>query len=227
MPGLVELAYTTGGGVVGAALTNYFTKVQERRQLRAEVYRRLEAARAVSGGVREIRIGLPPNTLPSRKTLADALGIVAVLEDGTDAHRALREALSELLTAVLVAGIPRRVADFAAGAHERVLEAATATTVDRRLGGVPGANAEQLTQAAQSYRAETTGLLLAVLWHPWRARLRTPGRIRQLRVAVHALHLQQEEAVAALTRAEQAETLHRRLDPDGTLRETWFEDRLP
>lgn len=36
MPGLVELAYTTGG-VVGAALTNYLTKVQERRHLRAEV----------------------------------------------------------------------------------------------------------------------------------------------------------------------------------------------
>ncbi|MYW97737.1 hypothetical protein G3I59_45805 [Amycolatopsis rubida] len=225
MPGLVELAYTTGGGVVGAALTNYFTKIQERRQLRAEVYRRLEATRAISGGVREIRIGLPPNTLTSRKTLADALGIVAVLEDGTDAHRALREALSELLTAVLVAGIPRRVADFAAGAHERVLESAVATAVNRRLGGL--ADTDQLTQAAQAYRAETTGLLLAVLWRPWRARLRTRGRIRELRVAVHALRLQQEAAVAALTRPEQAETLHQRLDPDGTLRETWIEDRLP
>ncbi|WP_208720065.1 hypothetical protein [Amycolatopsis circi] len=227
MPGLVELAYTTGGGVVGAALTNYFTKVQERRQLRAEVYRRLEATRAISGGVLEIRVGLPPNTLTGRKSVANALGIVAVLEDGTDAHRALREALSELLTAVLVAGIPRRVADFAAGAHERVLESAVAATVDRRLGGIPDANSEQLTQAAQTYRAETTRLLLAVLWHPWRARLRTRSRIRKLRVAVHALHLQQEAAVAALTRPEQAEALHQRLDPDGTLRETWIEDRLP
>ncbi|MFE3172436.1 hypothetical protein ACFXPA_14400 [Amycolatopsis sp. NPDC059090] len=225
MPGLVELAYTTGGGVVGAALTNYFTKIQERRQLRAEVYRRLEATRAISGGVHEIRIGLPPNTLTSRKTLANALGIAAVLEDGTDAHRALHEALSELLTAVLVAGIPRRVADFAAGAHERVLECAVIAAVDRRLGGIT--DTDQLTQAAQTYRAETTSLLLAVLWHPWRARLRTRSRIRDLRVAVHALHLQQETAVAALTRPEQAEALHRRLDPDGTLRETWIEDRLP
>ncbi len=225
MPGLVELAYTTGGGVVGAALTNYLTKIQDRRQLRAEVYRRLEAARAISGGVREIRIGLPPNTLTSRKNLADALGIVAVLEDGTDAHRALREALSELLTAVLVAGIPRRVADFAAGAHERVLESAVATTVDRQLGGI--ANSGQLAQAAQAYRTETTGLLLAVLWHPWRARLRTRGRIRKLRVAVHALHRTQEAAVAVLTRPDQADALHRQLDPDGTLRETWIEDRLP
>ncbi|GAA1021780.1 MULTISPECIES: hypothetical protein [Amycolatopsis] len=225
MPGLVELAYTTGGGVVGAALTNYFTKIQERRQLRAEVYRRLEATRAVSGGVHEIRIGLPPNTLTSRKTLANALGIAAVLEDGTDAHRALHEALSELLTAVLVAGIPRRVADFAAGAHERVLESAVIAAVDRRLGGIT--DTDQLTQAAQTYRAETTSLLLAVLWHPWRARVRVRSRIRKLRVVVHALHLQQETAVATLTRPEQAEALHRRLDPDGTLRETWIEDRLP
>ncbi|MGW4400709.1 hypothetical protein ACWEHA_35910 [Amycolatopsis nivea] len=225
MPGLVELAYTTGGGVIGAALTNYLTKIQDRRQLRAEVYRRLEAARAISGGVHEIRIGLPPNTLTSRKTLADALGIVAVLEDGTDAHRALRDALSELLTAVLVAGIPRRVADFAAGAHERVLESAVATAVDRKLGGI--ADSGQLARAAQDYRAETTGLLLAVLWHPWRARLRARSRIRKLRVAVHALHRTQETALAALTRPEQADALHRRLDPDGTLRETWIEDRLP
>ncbi|MGV9294176.1 hypothetical protein [Amycolatopsis sp. NPDC003676] len=225
MPGLVELAYTTGGGVVGAALTNYFAKVQERRQLRAEVYRRLEATRAISGGVHEIRIGLPPNTLTSRKTLANALGIAAVLEDGTDAHRALHDALSELLTAVLVAGIPRRVADFAAGAHERVLESAVTAAVDRRLGGIT--DTDQLTQAAQSYRAETTSLLLAVLWHPWRARLRVRGRIRKLRIAVQALHLRQEAAVAALTRPEQAEALHQRLDPDGTLRETWIEDRLP
>ncbi|WP_051166355.1 hypothetical protein [Amycolatopsis orientalis] len=227
MPGLAELAYTTGGGVVGAALTNYFTKVQERRQLRAEVYRRLEATRAISGGVPEIRIGLPPNTLTGRKSVADALGIAAVLEDGTDAHRALHEALSELLTAVLVAGIPRRVADFAAGAHERVLESAVIAAVDRRLGDVPQVNSARLIQAAQEYRAETTGLLLAVLWHPWRARFRARSRIRNLRVAVHALHLQQEAAAAALTRPEQAETLHRRLDPDGTLRETWIEDRLP
>ncbi|MFD2473824.1 hypothetical protein [Amycolatopsis silviterrae] len=134
MPGLAELAYTTGGGVIGAALTTYLAKTQERRQLRAEVYRQLEAARAVSGGVHDIRIGLPPNTAASRKSLADALGIAAVLEDGTDAHRALREALSELLTAVLVAGVPRRVADFAAGAHERVLECAIAATVAQRLG---------------------------------------------------------------------------------------------
>lgn len=101
------------------------------------------------------------------------------------------------------------------------------STVDRRLGGVPEANTEHLAQAAQTYRAETTSLLLAVLWHPWRARLRVRGRIRKLRVAVHALHLQQRAAVAVLTRPEQAETLHRRLDPDGTLRETWIEDRLP
>ncbi|MFB9928993.1 hypothetical protein ACFORO_30865 [Amycolatopsis halotolerans] len=227
MPGLVELAYTTGGGVVGAALTNYLAKVQERRQLRAEVYRRLEATRAISGGVHEIRIGLPPNTLTSRKTLANALGIAAVLEDGTDAHRALHDALSELLTAVLVAGIPRRVADFAGGAHERVLESAVVTTVDRRLGGIPNANADQLAQAAQTYRAETTSLLLAVLWHPWRARVRVRGRIRKLRVSARALRLQQEAAVAALTRPEQAEALYQRLDPDGTLRETWIEDRLP
>lgn len=175
--------------------------------------------------VRDSHGQIQPIPPPARKNLADALGIVAVLEDGTDAHRALREALSELLTAVLAAGIPRRVADFAAGAHERVLESAVATTVDRQLGGI--ADSGQLAQAAQDYRTETTGLLLAVLWHPWRARLRTRGRIRKLRVAVHALHRTQEGAVAVLTRPEQADALHRRLDPDGALRETWIEDRLP
>ncbi|MFD2473823.1 hypothetical protein [Amycolatopsis silviterrae] len=85
----------------------------------------------------------------------------------------------------------------------------------------------QLARAAGDYRAETTGLLLAVLWRPWRARLRTRGRIRKLRAAVHALHLQQDAAVATLTRPAQAEALRQRLDPGGTLRETWTEDRLP
>jgi hypothetical protein len=46
MPGLVELAYTTGGGVIGAALTNYFSRNQERRQLRAAVMRELHRVAA-------------------------------------------------------------------------------------------------------------------------------------------------------------------------------------
>lgn len=132
MPGLVELAYTTAGGIVGAALTNYFTKIQERRQLRAEVYRHLTKVGEISGGIRNIKIGAAPHpsSTDRRPSIAVELGIAAVLDDGTDAHHALRDALADLLTAVLVAGTPRRVADFAGGAHERRLDSALLTQTE-------------------------------------------------------------------------------------------------
>ena len=68
-------------------------------------------------------------------------------------------------TAVLVAGMPRRVADFAGGAQERLLDQF-------------GAGADRLLRATQEYRTAATGLLLA---HPWRTRLRLRRRIAALR----------------------------------------------
>lgn len=215
MPGLVELAYTTAGGVIGAALTNYFTKIQERRQLRAEVYRHLTRVREISGGVRGVEIGAAPRPSggDSRLSIADELGITAILDDGTDAYHALREALTDLLTAVLIAGMPRRLADFAGGAHERMLDSALMTTVDRRIGGVLSAQSDRLIRAAHAYQTAATGLLLAMLWRPWRTRLRLGRRIRALRAEVEALHQQQQAAIVVLTQPEHASMLYERLDP--------------
>ena len=220
---MVELAYTTAGGVVGAALTNYFTKIQERRQLRAEVYRHLTKVRAISGGIRNIKIGAAPHpsSTDRRPSIAVELGIAAVLDDGTDAHHALRDALTELLFAVLVAGTPRRVADFAGGAHERRLDSALIMTIDRRIGGVLGAEAERLVDATQEYQTAATALLLATLWHPWRTRLGLRRRIRALRTEVDTLHRQQQAAIAVLTQTEHTSTLYEQLDPDGRRWDAW------
>ncbi|WIY02981.1 hypothetical protein QRX60_03670 [Amycolatopsis mongoliensis] len=223
MPGLVELAYTTGGGVVGAALTNYFTKIQERRQVRAEVHRHLAKVREISGGVRGIGIGAAPHPSGNdrRPSIAVELGVAALLDDGADAHQALRDALADLLTAVLVAGMPRRVADFAGGAHERLLDSTLMTTIDRRIGGVLGAESDRLARATQEYQTAATGLLLAMLWHPWRTRLRLRRRITALRTEVEALNRQQQNAVAMLTGAEHTSALYEQLDPDGRRWEAW------
>jgi hypothetical protein len=227
VPGLVELAYTTGGGVVGAALTNYVTKVHERRQLRAEVYRHLAKVRESSGGVRTVEVGAaPPSSADGRRpSIAGELGVVALLADGTDARHALREALTDLLTAVLVAGMPRRVADFAGGAHERLLDSTLMVTIDRRIGGVLGADADRLGRATREYQAAATALLLAMLWHPWRTRPRLRRRISALRIEVESLHRLQQDAIAKLTREEHATVLYERLDPDGRRRKAWGLER--
>jgi hypothetical protein len=227
VPGLLDLVYTIGGGVVGAALTNHLTKVQERRQLRAEVYRHLTTVSEISGGVRGVGIGAAPYQpgADSQPSIAAELGVTALLQDGTDAHRALRAALVDLLAAVIVAGTPRRVADFAGGAHERLLDIALMAAIDRRIGGVLGAELDQLERAAQDYRTATTGLLLAVLWHPWRTRLLLRRRIRALRADVASLHRRQRTAIAVLTRAEHARSLYEQLDPDGRRWDAWGLDR--
>jgi hypothetical protein len=223
VPGLVELAYTTGGGVVGAALTNYVTKIQERRQLRAEVHRHLGKVREISGGIRGIAIGAAPRSSGNdrRPSIAVELGVTARLDDGVDAHPALRDALADLLTAVLVAGMPRRVADFAGGAHERLLESTLMTTIDRRIGGVLGPESDRLVRATQEYQTAATGLLLAMLWHPWRTRLRLRRRIAALRIEAELLHQQQQNAIAVLARTEHTSALYEQLDPDGRHWEAW------
>jgi hypothetical protein len=69
-----------------------------------------------------------------------------------------------------------------------------------------------------------TGLLLAVLWHPWRTRLRLRRRVRALRTEVAVLDEQQQAAFAVLTRSEHTGVLYEQLDPDGRRRAKW---RLP
>ncbi|SFW87028.1 hypothetical protein [Amycolatopsis australiensis] len=223
MPGLVEVAYTIGGGVVGAALTNYVAKIQDRRQLRAEVYRHLAKVREISGGVRTVEVGVAPRSSPGgrRRSIAMELGVTALLDGGADGYRALREALADLMTAVLVAGMPRRVADFAGGAHERLLDSTLMVTIDRCLGGVLGADADRLVRATQEYQAAATALLLAVLWHPWRARLRLRHRMSALRIEVESLHRLQQNVLVELTREEHVTVLYEHLDPDGQRRKAW------
>lgn len=193
MPGLVELAYTTAGGVIGAALTNHLSKNQERRQLRATVMQRLHRVAAVRDGVSDV--------MPGRhgtRSFAGRLGRTAVLADGADAEQALRGAVSELVVAALSAGVPRRVLDFAGGGEERALQCEVIRLADQRLGGVLGESAEELMARCEEYRRETTQLLLRALWHPWGARLRMRARVRALRRDVDTLHRAQEAALSVL-----------------------------
>ncbi|GAB2804234.1 hypothetical protein [Streptomyces daliensis] len=113
MPGLMDLAYTTVGGVVGAAVTTYVSRNHERRQLRAAVMDELQRVWLVGAGVCDIvprRTGRPaPYRTGQQSLVTRELGLSAVLEDGSDAERVLREAVSGLVVASLSAGIPRRV----------------------------------------------------------------------------------------------------------------------
>ncbi|HKS44314.1 MAG TPA: hypothetical protein VJT49_04205 [Amycolatopsis sp.] len=223
MTGLVELAYTTGGGVIGAVLTNYFAKHQERRQLRADAHGWIHKMTAISIRVRGIELGAPPRAPEGTRSLSvtSELGVKAILDDGSDAHRALREAFAGLSTAVLAAGMPRRVMDFAGGAQERVLEAEVILLADRCAGGVLGADVDQLVRATHEYQTAAVRMLLAMLWHPWRTRLRLRGWLRALRADVAVLHELRQSAVDVLTRPRHANALHDHLDPDGRHRQAW------
>ncbi|MEW2418915.1 hypothetical protein AB0953_35365 [Streptomyces sp. NPDC046866] len=184
----MDLAYTTAGGVVGAAVTNYLSRNQERRQLRAAVMQQLLRVAAVRDGIRDI--------VPSRREL----GVTAVLEDGSDAERVQREAISDLVVAALSAGIPRRVLDFAGGSEERALQCEVIKLIDLRLEGVLGESLEELMTQCEQYRQATAHILLRVLWHPWQTRLRMRGRLRRLRQDAAALHRRQEAATSVLAR---------------------------
>lgn len=191
MPGLAELAYTTAGGVIGAALTNHLSKVQERRQLRATVMQKLHRLGAVRDGITSL-VSAPAVT----RSFAGRLGSTAVLDDGADAERALRDAFAELVVAALSAGVPRRVLDFAGGGEERALQCEIIRLADQN--GLLGGTLDELSARCEAYRRETAQLLLRALWHPWRARLRTHARVRALRRDVAALHHAQETALSVL-----------------------------
>jgi len=223
VPGLAELTYTTLGGVVGAAGSNYFTKHHERRQLRAAVMDRVHAMTAITAGVREIELGWTPvsRTADGRLRLTSELGIKVTLDGGADAEAAQREAFAGLTVAALAAGVPRRVTDFAAGAHERALECQVIRLADRRVGGVLGSAADELTRAAGEYERAAVGLLLHTLWHPWRARLSARARIRDLRRDVGALDQVQRATRARLRQSPHTELLFDRLDPGGRRWEIW------
>ncbi|MBO2449168.1 hypothetical protein J4573_18840 [Actinomadura barringtoniae] len=202
MPALLGLAYTTAGGVIGAAVTAYLSRSHERRRLRADVHQQLHRVAAARDGVRDIAVADERSIsyLGGRRLRATGeFGVAALLEDGTDAERALREAFEGLTVAALSAGVPRRALDFAGGGEERALQCEVIVRVDRRLGGVlDEADRDALMAACDDYREAATQLLLQALWHPWAGRLRMRARVRRLRVQVEALHRRQEAAMAVL-----------------------------
>ncbi|GHE45123.1 hypothetical protein GCM10017778_30830 [Streptomyces vinaceus] len=215
MPGWMDLAYSTAGGVVGAAVTNYLSKNQERRQQRAAVMQQLLRVAAVRERVRAIvpsRRESPSWPLAGARLLATArFGVTAVLEDGHDAERAQREAIADLVVAALSAGIPRRILDFAGGSEERALQCEVITMVDLHLGGVLGESLEELMTQCAEYRQATAQHLLRALWHPWQTRLRMHARLRVLRQDAAALHRMQEAAMSVLAQPEHIEALAERL----------------
>jgi hypothetical protein len=186
---------------MGAALTNYLSRNQERRHLRAAVMRELHRVAAVRDGVRDIvasRRGRPARPFAGRLLATEHFGLTAVLDDDSDAENAQREALSDLVVASLSAGIPRRVLDFAGGGEERALQCEVIRLIDLRLGGVLGESLEELMTRCEDYRRSTTQLLLLALWHPWQTRVRMHARIRALRQGVDELHRRQEAAMSIL-----------------------------
>ncbi|TWV41936.1 hypothetical protein FRZ03_20095 [Streptomyces misionensis] len=211
----MDLAYTTVGGVVGAAVTNYLSMNQERRQLRAAVMQQLLRVAAVRDRVGDIvpsRRESPPRYLVGERLLVTArFGVTAILEDGRDAEHAQREAISDLVVAALSAGIPRRVLDFAGGGEERALQCEVIRLIDQRLGGVLGVSLEELMAQCEEYRQATAQHLLRALWHPWQTRLRMRARLRALRQDVDALHRRQEAAMSVLARLEHTTALAERL----------------
>lgn len=215
MPGWMDLAYTTAGGVVGAAVTNYLSMNQERRQLRAAVMQQLLRVAAVRDRVCDIvpsRRESPSRQLVGARLLATArLGVTAVLEDGRDAEHAQREAISDLVVAALSAGIPRRVLDFAGGGEERALQCEVIRVIDLRLGGVLDESLEELMTHCEEYRQATAQHLLRALWHPWQTRLRMRAHLRTLRQDVDALHRRQEAAMSVLAQSEYSDALAERL----------------
>ncbi|GGT46293.1 hypothetical protein GCM10014713_45350 [Streptomyces purpureus] len=228
MPGWMDLAYTTAGGVVGAVVTNYLSRNQERRQLRAAVMQQLLRVAAVRDRISDI---VPSQReSPSRHTtglrlLATArFGVTAVLEDGDDAEHAQREAISDLVVAALSAGVPRRVLDFAAGGEERALQCEVIRVIDLRLGGVLGDSLEELMTRCEEYRQATAQLLLRTLWHPWQTRWWRRVRLRALRQEVAALHRGQEAAMSVLAQPEHLDALAER--PGGVRRITRPSDGL-
>jgi hypothetical protein len=223
VPGLAELAYTTLGGIVGATASGYFTRHHERRQLRAAVMDRVQAMTAITAGVRDVELGWAPmpRTVGGKPSLTSELGIKATLDGGADAEQAQREAFAGLIVAALAAGVPRRVTDFAAGAHERALECNVIALIDHRVGGVLGASAAELVQRADEYQRAAVGLLLHALWRPWQAKLSTRARIHDLRTEVEALHELQHATRTRVSQPEYTERLFGHLDPDGKRWQTW------
>ncbi|WP_078888275.1 hypothetical protein [Streptomyces sclerotialus] len=211
----MDLVYTTAGGVIGAAVTNYLSMNQERRQLRAAVMQQLLRVAAV----RDSTCDIVPSRSASRSrfstgahSLASArFGVTVVLEDGRDAQHAQREAISDLVVAALSAGIPRTVLDFAGGGEERALQCEAIRLIDLRLGGVLGSSLEQLMTQCEEYRQATGQHLLRALWHPWQTRFRMRARLRALRRDVDALHRRQEAAMSVLAQPTHRDALAQRL----------------
>ncbi|UBU17879.1 hypothetical protein [Nonomuraea gerenzanensis] len=208
MTELIDLAYTTAGGIVGAAVTTYLSRNHERRHQRAEVQQRLQRVAAVRAGVHDLAPGKGRRaryTAGRRPAVPASLGLSVLLDDGTDAERALREALDGLVVSALSAGVPRRVLDFAGGGEKQAFQGEVLRLVDSCLGGVlDEADLDALSAACDDYREATTQLLLQALWHPWRSRLRRRARLRALRARAAELGRRQQAALEVLAAPEHA-----------------------
>ncbi|MER7210563.1 hypothetical protein [Streptosporangium sp. NPDC000239] len=218
MAELIDLVYTTAGGIVGAAVTTYLSRNHERRHLRAEVQQRLQRVAAVRAGVRDIAPRGAGNgrggryVAGKRLLVSDHFRLSVLLEDGMDAERALREALDGLVVSALSAGVPRRVLDFAGGGEEQAFQGEVLRLIDSRLGGaLDEASLDALVTAGDDYLEATTQLLLQALWHPWRSRLRMRARLRALRAQAKALHRRQQAAMAILAGPEHTRALDQAL----------------
>ncbi|MGR6916288.1 hypothetical protein ACU635_18775 [[Actinomadura] parvosata] len=215
MAELIDLVYTTAGGVVGAVVTTYLSRHQERRQLRADVQQRLQRVAAVRDGHLDLAPQKAGDGRRDRSLVAARFGLSVRLEDGTDAERALREALDALVVSALSAGVPRRVLDFAGGGEKQAFQCEVLRLVDLRLGGVlDEADLDALAAACDGYREATTQLLLQALWHPWWSRLRMRARLRALRAEANALHRRQQAALSALGGPEHAPALSALTGPE-------------
>ncbi|KAF3469574.1 hypothetical protein GL259_12705 [Streptomyces sp. Tu 3180] len=227
----MDLAYTTAGGVVGAAVTNYLSMSQERRQQRAAVMQRLLRLAAVRDRVCDIAPsraeGPSRHRVGAQRRATARLGVTAVLDDGRDAEHAQREAISDLVVAALSAGVPRRVLDFAGGGEEHALQCEVVGLIDLRLGGVLGEPLEELMAQCEDHRQATAQQLLRALWRPWRTRLLMRARLRALRQDADALHRRQQAVLSVLSRPEHTDALAGRLGrpPDRDARR--FDDPVP
>ncbi|WP_234440835.1 hypothetical protein [Streptomyces rimosus] len=215
MPGWIDLAYTTAGGIIGAAVTNHLSRNQERRQLRAAVMQqllRVTAVRDTLCGIAPAQAGSGPRHLGETSPPATArFGVMGVTRDGHDVAPAQQEAIAGLVVAALSAGVPRRLLDFAGGGEERALQCDIIALLDHRLGGVLGDSLGELMRQSEEYRQATAQHLLRALWHPWQARLRMRALLRTMRRDVEALHRRQEAAMSVLARPEHRDALAERL----------------
>lgn len=182
MPSVVELAYTTAGGLIGAAAQNYFAKHQERRQARAAV---LECVRQVEDTIENVR-ALTRQSNPRGVDISSIVGVAANLRDGTESGRALAKAVGALEAASLIAGVPNVAVDL----YRRIARVALEARIMWLMADytdAPTDSGTDLLNEAGALQLRAAALLSTALWHPWRFRIGIRSRIRPVEMALEAL----------------------------------------